>query len=231
MCNVPITMEDGIPTGFAYEQLCLAHWYGLNAEERNRNLVEATSWALGGLTIDGYYVLNMENVGEVNDAIGGVTIDIDTDMTDLDPAFAAGSTVHLDGKQAESFLRARMNVGDGTNKARMSRQKQYMQKAYAMIIGQLRENPDYINDLYDQLDAKVESDGTPKRLSNIADKLMRYDSQGILDFKGEVKLGDTVGEGIEHEEFYMDEKSVLAGLKKVMNIREYTEDDDEEDDE
>jgi anionic cell wall polymer biosynthesis LytR-Cps2A-Psr (LCP) family protein len=173
----------------------------------------------------------MKDMGAVNDAIGGVTVDIDTDMTNLDPAFTEGATVHLDGKQAESYLRARMDVGGGTNKERMARQNQYMQKAYAMVTGQLRENPDYINDLYDQLDSKVESDGTPKRISTIADKLMRYDNMGIIQFDGEVKTGDTIGEGKEHEEFYVDEGSILANFKKVMNIREYTEADEEAEDE
>lgn len=231
MCNVPILVNDGVVEQYAYEQLCLAHWYGLNAEERNQNLMEATSMSLGGLGISGYYVLSMKDIGAVNDAIGGVTVDIDTDMTNLDPAFTEGATVHLDGKQAESFLRARMDVGGGTNKERMSRQNQYMQKAYAMVTGQLRENPDYINDLYDQLDSKVESDGTPKRISTIADKLMRYDNMGIIQFDGEVKTGDTIGEGKEHEEFYVDEGSILANFRKVMNIREYTEADEEAEDE
>lgn len=229
MTNVPIISEDGIQD-FAYEQLCIAHWYGHDEDERNQNLVNATTMALGGLDLDGYYVLNMADVGAVNDAIGGVTIDIDTDMTNLDPAFVEGATVHLDGKQAENFLRARMTVGEGTNAERMARHRQYMQQAYSMVIGQLRENPDYINDLYEQLDEKIESDGTPKRISTIAERLTKYDNAGILEFEGETKLGDAIGEGVEHEEFYMKEGSVLANLRKVMNIREYTEEDDEDED-
>ena len=232
MVDVPVINKEGDIQDFALQQVCTSHWYGFDEDQRNDILCMAVSETVGGLDTDGYYVLNMEDIGDVNDAIGGVTVDIDTDMTKLDPAFKAGSSVHLTGKQAESFLRARMDVGDGSNKGRMQRQQQYMQKAYSMVIDQLRENPDYINDLYTQLSEKVESDGTGKRVSQIADKIMRYQSEGFISFDGTTEVNDTIGEGIEHEEFYQDPDSVLAGLRRVMNIEKDTssDDDDEEDD-
>ena len=230
MVYVPVMNEDGDIQDFAYEQLCTAHWYGHDENERNYNLAEATSEAVGGLEIDGYYVLNMKDVGTVNDTIGGVTVEIDQDMTDLDPAFTEGASVRLTGKQTENYLRARMGVGDGSNAGRMQRQQQYMMNAYDLIIGQLRENPDYVNDLYDQLTDIVESDGSPKRVSQIANRIMKYDNKGFINFTGETKINDTIGEGIEHEEFYTDPDSLLTGLRKVINISEYTGDDDEDED-
>ena len=228
MVDVPVINKSGDIEDFAKQQVCTSHWYGFDENQRNDILCMAVADTVGGLDIDGYYVLNMKDVGAVNDAIGGVTVDIDTDMTNLDPAFTAGTSVHLDGKQAESFLRARMDVGDGTNAGRMKRQQQYMQNAYSMVIDQLRENPEYLDDIYDLLEEKIESDGNAKRVSQIADKIIRYQSAGFINFSGTTKVNDTIGEGITHEEFYADQASVLSGLKKVMNIREDTSDDDEE---
>lgn len=228
MVDVPVVNKAGDIEDFAKQQLCTSHWYGFDEDQRNDILCMAVSDAIGGLDTDGYYVLNMKDVGEVNDAIGGVTVDIDTDMTNLDPAFTAGSSVHLEGKQAENFLRARMDVGDGTNAGRMKRQQQYMQKAYSMVVDQLRDNPEYLNDIYDLLEQKIESDGNAKRVSQIADKIIRYQSEGFITFSGTTKVNDTIGEGITHEEFYADQSSVLSGLKKVMNIREDDSDDDED---
>lgn len=228
MVDVPVVNDEGDIQDFALQQVCTAHWYGFDEEQRNDILCMAVSDTIGGLETDGYYVLNMKDIGEVNDAIGGVTVDIETDMTDLDPAFKEGATLHLNGKQAENFLRARMGVGDGTNQSRMERQQQYMQRAYSMVIDQLRENPDYINDLYAQLNEKVESDGTGKRVSQIADKIMRYESQGFISFSGKTEINDTMDEGITHEEFYQDPASVLSGLRKVMNIKEDESGDEEE---
>ena len=101
-----------------------------------------------------------------------------------------------------------------------------MQNAYSMVIDQLRENPEYLDDIYDLLEEKIESDGNAKRVSQIADKIIRYQSAGFINFSGTTKVNDTIGEGITHEEFYADQASVLSGLKKVMNIREDTSDDD-----
>lgn len=231
MVDMAIRDASGDYSNFALQQICLAHWYGVSDEERNENLCNSTSDVLGGVELEGYYVLSMKDIGAVNNAIGGVTVDIDTDMTKLDPAFVKGTSVRLTDDQAEKFLRARSNVGGGTNAERMARQTQYMQKAYNLIINQLRENPEYINDLYDQLEDKVQSDGTGKRMSVITRQLIEYENQGIITFAGKTELGDTIGEGIEHEEFYRNEEAVMKDLSKVMNIEEDTSSDDDEEDE
>ena len=229
MVYVPVMNKNGDIQDYAFEQICTAHWYGHDEEERNWNLAEAAEDLLGGLEIDGYYVLNMKDVGKVNDTIGGVSVDIKEDLTELDSAFVSGETVRLSGDQAESYLRARMDVGEGSNAERMERQQQYMENAYDLIIGQLRENPDYVNDLYDQLNDIVESDGTQKRISQISNQIMQYENMGIINFSGETKINDTIGEGVEHEEFYTDPKSLMAGLRKVIDIKEYVETEDDED--
>ena len=161
----------------------------------------------------------MAEMGRVNDAIGGVDVDIDTDMTSLDPAFEAGSTVHLTGDQAEKFLRARMDVGEGTNKERMSRQTQYMQKAYNIVMSEIRENPEYVNDLVDSLGDVIEREERGgSNLSRMANHIVQYESAGILQLDGTIKLGDTQGDGVEHEEFYVNEDSIAEVLGQIMNL-------------
>lgn len=227
MVEVFVMNDEGEYDDVATQQICTAHWYGRTPEERNENLQNATSDLLGGFFPESYYVVNMDDIGKVNDAIGGVTVDIKTDMTKVDPAFKKGAKVHLQGDQAESYLRARMDVGKGTNAERMERQEQYMQNAYTMVTSQLRENPEYINDLYDQLKDVVESNTEGRELSKITNKIVNYENCGFINFTGKTEVNDTIGEGKEHEEFYTDKASILDGLKKVMNIEEYVEPDDE----
>ena len=52
-----------------------------------------------------------------------------------------GMTVTLKGKQAETFVRARMSVGDGTNASRQIRQREWLDGATALISGKTGENP------------------------------------------------------------------------------------------
>jgi anionic cell wall polymer biosynthesis LytR-Cps2A-Psr (LCP) family protein len=205
------------------QQICLAHWYGENDGQRNDNTVQAVSELFGYLDVDNYYAINMEDIGLVNDAIGGVTVNIDTDMTNLDPAFVEGASVKLNAEQTEKFLRARMSVGEGTNKERMSRQTQYMQNAYNMVFDQLSENPEYINDIYDQLTGVLQSEERGANLSRMANHIMQYENAGILQIDGETKINDTQGDGIEHEEFYADTASIAEALGKIINLTEVTE--------
>lgn len=229
MVDMQVPNDKGSMTGIAKQQLCISHWYGKDADERNQNTVAAVQTLLGDLEIDNCYTLSMNDIGAVNHAIGGVVVDIDTDMTSVDPAFVKGANVLLDDQQAEKFVRARMSVGEGTNRERMSRQTQYMQKAYNLVMSQLRENPEYINELYQELSGKIQSGQSAKEFSAMTNQILQYESLGIMQFSGETKLADTQGDGIEHEEFYVDENSIVTTLSKVMNLQKSseTEEDDE----
>ena len=224
--DMMIPDEDGEIMNIAPQQICVAHWYGRNDEERDESLMSAVPEALGGLEPDGYFIMSMEDIDKLNDAMGGVTVSMQEDLTDLDPAFKKGATVKLSGEQAEEFLRARSGVGEGTNAERMSRHRQYMESAYTMLTDQLRENPEYINDLFDQLQSVLRSDSRNK-ISEITNQVVTYSNEGILSFEGETRIADTMGEGIEHEEFYQDEQSVLDELRKVMTIEEDKDTDEE----
>ena len=218
MVDIQVLDENGEVAEKKKMQLCISHWYGSDIDARNRNTAAAVSELLGSLPVENCYSLEMTDIGAVNHAIGGVVVEIDEDMTNIDPAFTQGATVLLTDKQAERFVRARMNVGDGTNKSRMARQQQYMQKAYNLVMSQIRENPDYLNDLYSELKGKIHAGQSESNFGNMTSQILEYESLGILQFKGESRINDTIGEGIEHEEFYVDEDSVITELGKVINL-------------
>lgn len=215
---VDVLDENGNSKGAMTQQICVAHWYGLDADMRNANTVTAASNLFGGLPIDGYYSIRMSDMGLINNAIGGVEVEIEDDMTNVDPAFVKGSRVLLKDDQAEKFVRARMSVGEGTNEERMRRQKQYIQKAYNLVMNQLREKPEYINDLYQELHEVVESNEGSKDMSSIADRLVNYENEGIIQFSGESTIGQHLPDGLEHAEFYPDGESVVECISKVMKI-------------
>jgi hypothetical protein len=52
---------------------------------------------------------------------------------------------------------------------------------------------------------------------------MQYENQGFIKFSGETKKNDTLGDGVEHEEFYPEDDSIPEGLMKVINFRESEE--------
>ena len=225
MVEMQVPNEKGDMTGVATQQICISHWYGTNEEERNDNTVAAVETLLGGLEIDNCYTLNMADIGAVNHAIGGVVVDIESDLTSVDPEFVKGKSVLLDDKQAEKFVRARMGVGNETNAERMARQTQYMQKAYNLVMSQLRDNPEYINDIYSELEGKIVSGESARDFSTMTNQILQYESLGIMQFSGKTKIADTQGDGIEHEEFYVSEASILKTLGKVIDLQKTDEEE------
>ena len=134
-------------------QICLAHAYGNTREANNANTVLAVETLLGieapddGVVIDWYVAMDISGISRLNDLLGGVTVEIREDLTQIDPAMKAGTPLTLTGEQAERFCRARMGVGDATNASRMKRQQQYMEAAAVKLIKLLREDTDYSSKL------------------------------------------------------------------------------------
>ena len=78
--------------------------------------------------------------------------------------------------------------------------------------------------LYSELEGRINSGESEGNFSRMANQILTYESLGIMQFDGRTEINDTVGEGIEHEEFYVSEKSILNNLRKVMNLKEAPED-------
>lgn len=216
--EVPELAEDGSEIGVVYEQLCIAHWYGYTEEQRNENTVTAVSRFLGNLPIRGYYTINMDDIAVLNHAIGGVTVTIDEDMTSVDPAMKKGTEIHLGDDQVEGYLRARMSVGDGTNVARMGRQRQYMQKVYSIILTNFNKDPEYINDLYKEVQSVVDSNMPGNEISRIANGIKKMENLGILTIDGTNAVGNILEDDEPHAEFYAKPDSIVEQLGKLLTF-------------
>ena len=200
-------------------QICTAHWYGRSPEMSAENTVEAVKNYLGGLEdIDGYFVINMSDIGTLNHTVGGVEITVEDDLDASDAELAKGSTLVLDDAQAERFLRARMGVGEGTNAERMVRQRQYMASFFNRVKEKTMENPRFGVELWDMLKGVAVSNMNGNDFSRIAQKLLKGTDKGIHTIKGETIEGTLLGDDTPHEEFYPDETSVRDEMIDMFSL-------------
>ena len=220
LMDVPVLDENGEMTGTYPEQLCTAHWYGRTEEERSANTVKAVSMLLGDLPIDGVYSINMDDIGAINSAIGGVEIEMTEDLTKVDKEFTKGAKVLLTDDQAEKYVRARMEVGEGTNVERMDRQLNYMEAAYNRVVHQLREQPAYINTLYQELEDRIYTDQSGDSLNEFTEYITKGENRGFLRFDGEAREGDTLKDGVKHTEFILKEGTLKETLGKLIELKE-----------
>ena len=116
MVSLEIPDEDGNILGENTMQLALAYAYGDGKEQSCELAEDAVSGLLHDQRIDGYVSLSMDAIGAVNHLVGGVDVTVTDDFAG-ESGLASGQTVHLSDAQAETFVRGRKSVGDGSRRA------------------------------------------------------------------------------------------------------------------
>ena len=119
MTDIPQTDIFGEVYSHMRGQLTLAHTYGNDDKLRCRNVVNTVENLLYGINIDHYLSMTMDAVSILNDSIGGVTLQLMDDFTELDESFVKDAVVTLKGEQALTYVRARSSLEDSSNLHRM----------------------------------------------------------------------------------------------------------------
>ncbi len=233
MTEIVLLQTDGSDGASAILQLCTAHWYGGNRRASCKNTVRAVSDLLGGLPIDEYYELNMTGIPTINHAVGGVEVTIEDDFSQSDPSLVMGETITLSDEQAYHFLHDRMNVGDGENTSRMRRQQAYMSGLFEKISRLQNEDEQFLVKLLQDLSEYAVSSMDYNQIGGVLRNVRGYQYDGRYTFDGETGLGQALGDGLDHTEFYMDEADKLEKLTQIYHLQKITdaEDEDYEDEE
>lgn len=202
MLDMPALDEEGNETGTMYAQLAFAHTYGTGVEDSCENTKKAVSNFLGGVNIDYYVAMNLDAIALLNDAVGGVTVTVRDDFSEVDPTIKLG-TITLRGDQARSFVQTRWYVGDELNLSRIERQKEYMNNFVRAFKDTVKESDaSYILTTYDEVAPYLVSDLPVSTLTGMVERYIDYPMTGVLSLEGENKLGEDL------YEFYADEEKL-----------------------
>ncbi|MCD8131042.1 MAG: LCP family protein [Lachnospiraceae bacterium] len=188
MTEVPVLGVMGNVVSTRYEQLCLAHSYGDGMEESCINNVNTVSALLGDQEIDGYFSLNMDGVAILNDAVGGVTLTVQSDFSGVDDSLVQGETITLTGEQALTYVRTRKGVDDQTNLSRMERQAQYIKALFAQCR---QAGEEVMLEAYDAVYDYLVTDMGSGGLVELAQTMAAYTELESLTIQGESYLDET----------------------------------------
>ena len=103
MVDVNVFTIEGHYVNTTHEQLCMAYAYGDGKKTSCENAVASIERVLFGMPINSYISLDMDGIGVINDAVGGVTVTPNETFGD----FTEGKAVTLHGDQALYFVRLR----------------------------------------------------------------------------------------------------------------------------
>lgn len=204
----PITILGvlGNQSGVRTSQICLSHGFGDGKAQSCELTVDAVSNLLLGAPVDYYVAMNLDGIPALNDAVGGVTVTLEDDFSALDASMTRGKTMTLMGEQAELFVRSRRSIGVGTNEARMTRQRQYVDQLMRRIDGQIQEDQAFIGSLYDKLEPYLITDMSRGTLINQVWNSRAYGRE-FVELEGSYQIGS---DGFM--QFYADE----TALKRLV---------------
>jgi Transcriptional regulator len=203
----------GNETGTRLTQICLAHGFGDGGKQSCILQKDAVSRLFFGIDIPFYVAMSLDGISTLNDAVGGVKVTIQDDFTKLDPMMKIGATITLDGKQAEYFVRNRMEIGVGTNEARATRQTQYWDGLVQMMDQRLNteEDSDFLHVILNQLDPYLTTNLARGRMINEIWKNRGFTRQSMVHPEGEYSVGD---DGFV--EFHVDETALKALVMQLF---------------
>lgn len=193
LCDFETLDKNGNSSGVLNAHLALAYAYGDGQHQSCQITANAVSNIFYGLPIHGYGAYYMKGIGSLNDAVGGVPITVldDIIMNEVPGAsrLVPGAQVTLNAREAEIYLRVRLEYQADANQHRMQRQKQYMLSLLSQAKERVKENPASLLTMYDAVDEYILTNLDIGQISYLATEAVSMDFTGdIRSLTGELSL-------------------------------------------
>ena len=194
LCSFEMLQSDG-STLQTQGQLALAYAYGDGLHESCRLTCDAVSGIFYGLPIHGYGAYYMSGIADLNDAVGGVTVKVIEDFPFSVVAgcynMIDGHEVKLTGKQAQLYIRARLEEQADANELRMVRQKQYMMALIDECMTLVRERPTDLLGVYNAVMPYTLTNLSFSRIAYLATEAVQLQWDGeVHSLTGELRLNE-----------------------------------------
>ena len=194
MTELDIYDELGAVEKTVTEPICLQYAYSTGGKRSSIAQRKTVDELLFNISIDGYFTMSLQGIGEINDAFGGVDVTMKNDYTQIDPSFIQGSTVHLEGDLATKFVRYRDKSVFNSVQDRMDRQTQYVTSFIKSLKDKGGES--LAETLNQFIGNEVITDLNAAELNSLIN--YEYDTDNVLYLPGEMVQGE------EYEEYNVD---------------------------
>lgn len=193
-------------------QLTVQHGFGDGMEGSCQMTEEAVSKLFYDLPIHGYVSFNMGGIAELNDAIGGVELEILEDLPKVHKNWTKGTQVKLEGMDAFWYVKYRDTTIFESARGRLARQKQYLGIFGRQAIAATKKDITLPVTLYGKLKDYIVTDISIDEMTYLASELVNYqfDIDEIYTMEG------TTIRAEKFEEFYPDKDALRELIIKVF---------------
>lgn len=189
MTDITVLGVLGNQAGVKNAQICLSHGFGDGGQMSSELTVQAVQSLFYGIPIDYFAAFDLDGIETINDLVGGITVTLADDFSQLDAQMTSGATLTLHGKQAEYYVRSRINIGDGTNQARMKRQTEYLQLLENKITECLDEDINFIDELLSGMDSYMVTNMKRAQMISLVHKAKQFTHQPDVEIAGTHTVG------------------------------------------
>lgn len=209
-----VDMEDlgigGKSAGTVTRQLAMAYTYGSGMKDSCEYTRETVSNLFYGLGINYYVAMNMDAIPILNDAVGGVTVNVTEDFSKVNPDIPMGETI-LMGQAALDYVQIRKDIGDQTNTSRMARQEKYMKSFLEVFKQKVKTDDAFLLKTFDAVDEYMVTNFTAKSMSSVFSQYSDYELDEIVTLDGKSVIGE---DGVN--EYYLDEGALDALILRML---------------
>ena len=191
-------------------QICLQYAYGDGGRTSCLRAADAVSRLFYNIPINGYLSMNMDAVPLLNDAVGGVTVEVMDDLENksMGVSLKKGETVTLNGKEAYVYIRSRDTKEFDSASRRLERQNQYLFQLFRSIKG-LGLEESMISKVSNLLEDYLVSSIDFAKLAEDASEYA-FDESHMYNVPGETVMGET------YEEYYIDEDAFYEMILEIF---------------
>ena len=224
---VPVKVQDAQGNFLRTEngQITLQYAYGKTAEDSCELMVDAVSNLLYKVPIQRYCSINFQAVPTLNDAIGGVEVEVLEDIWGEHCTLYQGTIAHLDGYEALDYIRWRAEWEAGSSMTRLERQKQYMSNYFAQAKNAVKSDLTLPVRVFGELSGNMCTNVTVEDITYLVPEILdiSLDTENIAMIPGEVTQPG------EYEEYHVYEeelKQLVVSMfyEEVASETENTED-------
>ena len=154
-------------------------------------------------------VTNMDAIKLLNDSVGGVTVVVKEDFSEIDSTLPMGE-VTLMGDQAITYVRSRYGIGDQLNLSRMERQKEYMY-GFVEALSEKKDSATFATTTFEAVSPYMVTDCSSVVFNNLLQRFGDYPIVEIVSPEGENVMAD-------YYQFYVDEDKLDALILRLFYV-------------
>ena len=214
MTDIDLYDGDGQCYDTVKAQLALQYAYGDGGTLSCTATQKTVSRMFYGIPIHAYAAIDMNVIPIVNDAVGGVTVEVLENIVNDGSPMMKGQTITLKGEQATVYVQSRDTGVDFSAQSRLMRQKQYLTAFTEQAMLATKEDITLPVSVYNAIQSYMITDITSSELTYLVTSAMGCDfsEEDFYVIPGKQE------KGYFYEEYHVDEEALINLILDVFYI-------------